>query len=305
VEQATPDGRSVTWQAAVSRAFAPLQVRPHGHGAVTGRLSAVDLDGVHIAALEADAQVVRRLQSLTGTAAGGWLTLGLQLSGSVVLRQDEVEAHLRPGELTVYDADRPFQLLFPTSFRSVAVQVPKRRLSALGVDLTCHGPLAVPEVSGTASILAPVLRALAAPRGAAVVPTSGHRLAASLLGMLAALLEEHAPASSAQNVLRLRIADHVRTHLPEPDLTPQRIARDLHVSVRALHRAFEAHQDSLAATIRRQRLEACRKDLLNGTLPVSSVGRRWGFDDPAHFSRAFKAEYGLPPGSYRERALAP
>jgi methylphosphotriester-DNA--protein-cysteine methyltransferase len=26
---------------------------------------------------------------------------------------------------------------------------------------------------------------------------------------------------------------------------------------------------------------------------------RWGFTDPAHFSRAFRAAYGMPPAEYR------
>ena len=29
------------------------------------------------------------------------------------------------------------------------------------------------------------------------------------------------------------------------------------------------------------------------------VGARWGFADPAHFSRVFKAAYGMPPGVFR------
>ena len=35
-----------------------------------------------------------------------------------------------------------------------------------------------------------------------------------------------------------------------------------------------------------------------------AIARRWGFDDPAHFSKIFKASYGEPPGQYRLRADA-
>jgi AraC-like DNA-binding protein len=34
-------------------------------------------------------------------------------------------------------------------------------------------------------------------------------------------------------------------------------------------------------------------------LPVGAIGARWGFVDPAHFSRVFKAAYGMPPGEFR------
>ncbi|GAA1293658.1 hypothetical protein GCM10009634_47350 [Saccharothrix xinjiangensis] len=34
------------------------------------------------------------------------------------------------------------------------------------------------------------------------------------------------------------------------------------------------------------------------------IALRRGFADPAHFTRAFRAAYGLPPGEYRARAAA-
>jgi len=35
------------------------------------------------------------------------------------------------------------------------------------------------------------------------------------------------------------------------------------------------------------------------TRPVAAVGARWGYPDPAHFSRLFKAAYGVGPRDYR------
>jgi AraC-like DNA-binding protein len=32
---------------------------------------------------------------------------------------------------------------------------------------------------------------------------------------------------------------------------------------------------------------------------VSAIAARWGLMDAAHFSRAFRAAYGLPPAEYR------
>ncbi|WP_082593086.1 helix-turn-helix domain-containing protein [Phycicoccus sp. Soil803] len=36
---------------------------------------------------------------------------------------------------------------------------------------------------------------------------------------------------------------------------------------------------------------------------MGAIAARWGFWDAAHFSRAFKAEYGCSPRAYRERCL--
>jgi AraC-like DNA-binding protein len=37
---------------------------------------------------------------------------------------------------------------------------------------------------------------------------------------------------------------------------------------------------------------------------VAAVGARWGYPDPAHFSRLFKTSFGVSPRDYRaSRAL--
>jgi transcriptional regulator GlxA family with amidase domain len=37
---------------------------------------------------------------------------------------------------------------------------------------------------------------------------------------------------------------------------------------------------------------------------VSAIAARWGLIDAAHFSRLFRAAYGLPPAEYRLTAMA-
>lgn len=64
----------------------------------------------------------------------------------------------------------------------------------------------------------------------------------------------------------------------------------------------------MAAWIRQRRLERCRRDLLDpalADLPVSAVAARWGLMNAAHFSRAFRAAYGLPPTEYRRAVSVP
>ncbi|MFF0345190.1 helix-turn-helix domain-containing protein [Kribbella sp. NPDC004875] len=42
----------------------------------------------------------------------------------------------------------------------------------------------------------------------------------------------------------------------------------------------------------RRRLERCRAELAGTDRPVAAIAASWGFADPAHFSRLFKATYG-------------
>jgi AraC-like DNA-binding protein len=103
-----------------------------------------------------------------------------------------------------------------------------------------------------------------------------------------------------------RIQAFIVLRLPDPGLTPAVIATAHHISARTLHRVFRAHQSTVSGTIRTLRLEHCRAELLDPrsvVRSVNAVGRRWGFADPAHFTRAFKGAFGMSPAAYRSRYL--
>ncbi|MFD5604307.1 helix-turn-helix domain-containing protein, partial [Streptomyces sp. NPDC127064] len=107
------------------------------------------------------------------------------------------------------------------------------------------------------------------------------------------------PAASPVDGLLRDIKAFVEDHLADADLSPASIAAAHHISVRYLHHLFQRDRRSVGAYVRRRRLERCRADLVAPALVrrgVGQVGRRWGFRDPAVFSRAFKSAYGVTPG---------
>jgi AraC-like DNA-binding protein len=109
-----------------------------------------------------------------------------------------------------------------------------------------------------------------------------------------------------QRMMLLRIYAFIEQHLGEPSLSPRRVATAHNVSLRYLHRLFESQNMTVAASIRRRRLEHCRKDLADPAfdgVPVSAIAARWGLADSAHFSRLFSRTYGLPPIEYRRSCL--
>ncbi|MCM4083061.1 helix-turn-helix domain-containing protein [Paractinoplanes hotanensis] len=85
--------------------------------------------------------------------------------------------------------------------------------------------------------------------------------------------------------------------LAHPELTPGLLARELHVSVRTLSRAFATSAEPAAAYIRRRRLEEARRDLAAGRT-VSEVAARWQFADTSHFVRSFRKRYDRTPAEY-------
>ena len=58
----------------------------------------------------------------------------------------------------------------------------------------------------------------------------------------------------------------------------------------------------MAGYVLAQRLEACRRDIEDRRLDATSItelAMRRGFNHPAHFSRAFKARFGITPSEWR------
>ena len=96
--------------------------------------------------------------------------------------------------------------------------------------------------------------------------------------------------------------DIANSRLAEPELSPAMLARELHVSVRTLQRAFAATGESVSAHIRYRRLEEARLALTApaGRLSVSELAAHWQFADSSHFIRAFKRHYGKTPTEYAQ-----
>ena len=98
----------------------------------------------------------------------------------------------------------------------------------------------------------------------------------------------------------------INRDIQDGDLSPARLAKQLNVSVRQLHRIFEDHDDSVCRFILRSRLQRCASDLQSTSesrSSITSIAYKWGFSDSAHFSRSFKKQYGVSPKQYRSAHL--
>jgi AraC-like DNA-binding protein len=138
-------------------------------------------------------------------------------------------------------------------------------------------------------------------------PGTAVRLAGNVVDLMSTVLAERLDAipgdpGVGHRALMMRITAFIESHLGEADLAPAEIATAHHISLRQLHKLFHANGTTAAGWIRQRRLEHCGRDLRDpryAAWPVAAVGARWGYPDPAHFSRLFKATYGMGPRDYR------
>ncbi|MFD9302881.1 helix-turn-helix domain-containing protein [Streptomyces sp. NPDC060048] len=279
-----------------------------------GTATALDLNHVDLSGFAFSPMSARRGAGNIRRADPENYFLFLVHGSPVGLEQNRSNALLRAGDMALFDSSHPLSCEFLDEGRLSRVSLLRVPRSALPLpqdhaNRLLGTRLAPGTVSG--ALLASYLTGLRthAERSA---PAELSRLGSVGLDLCAAYLAAQSggpgalPAETRRQVLLARIRAFVNHNLPDPRLGPDTIAAHHHISVRLLHSLFREEPETVAATIRRLRLERSRADLADPRLGHSKVGEiaaRWGFRHPADFSRAFRRAYGMPPSDYRHLAL--
>jgi AraC-like DNA-binding protein len=309
-----PAQRHDAWRAVVCDTLGPLDFRSEPGTPLRGEIAADRLGPVNVGLVETSTpHSVYRTPGLIRRDSPELYRVALAMSGRACLQQDGRTTRLGPGEFTIYDFTRPYELGYDSGVQLAVFSFPHEML-ALPPGLVA-GLTAVPvrTDTGTGALAAPLLRRVALDMDR-YQPASAARLSTVVINLVTAAVAEHAdqagalPAESRDHTLLIRIHAFIEQHLGDADLAPAAVAGAHYISVRHLYRLFEAQGTTVAAWIRHRRLERCRADLADpalGGAPVSAVAARLGLPDPAHFNRLFKRTYGMSPAEYRRTCLAP
>lgn len=269
---------------------------------------------VHVSTLRFPSLRSRRLERHISRSDPESYQLALTMSGRYRLAHAGRETMLARGDFVLYDSSRPFDALAMSCGTDpcalAIIQFPRASLPAaanraddlLGVALATQSPIGR-LVSGCVSELAGALDRYEW--------TVASPLATGAVDLFAAMcihgFDAHAqlPAETRRQVLVAQIGDFIDRHLADPGLSPGVVAAAHHISVRYLHKLFSSNELTVAERIRHRRLEHCHQDLADPRLrsrPIHAVAARWGLPDRAHFSRLFRATYGLSPSEYRRQS---
>ena len=96
-------------------------------------------------------------------------------------------------------------------------------------------------------------------------------------------------------------------NLRDPELNIGKIAKRLSLTASTVHRAWEGEADSLTNWIWSMRLKGAEQDLrrlAHHNKTITEIAYHWGFSSSAHFSRAFRQHFGVPPKEARESMRA-
>jgi AraC-like DNA-binding protein len=232
--------------------------------------------------------------------------------GRETVQQCGEPQELRVGDALIWDSEHParFTVWEPTSKRTLLIpravldEMTGRSWAAAGVVLDGAAP-ATRLLTGYLDLLAATLPTL----GLLAVTAARNATLELFVGAARpATLAQVGPAPGP--ALRAIMEAWIDRNLGSQEITPAAIAAAHGVSVRTVHRVFAAGDPavgdpgvarSVGAVVRLRRLARARDDLAVRAEPISVIARRWGFTDSSHFSRAFRAHFGMTPSDYRHR----
>lgn len=296
------------WKHLVAQSFVPLAAETDDADAFRGQMRSRVLDRMCIVEVTATSHQVHRTPALLARSDQRYFKLNLQLEGTGLLIQDNREALLRPGDLAIYDTNRPYTLAFEEQARMMVVMFPHDCLSLPPEYVGQLSAVRMAAGSGLTGIVGPFISQLAANLEILSGP-SGSRLATNALDLVSTMLHSELDMAPdrmrPQALLATSVREYIEANLADPQLSPATIAAAHFISTRHLHNVFHESGATVASWIRSQRLERARRDLrdpLHSGKSVGAVAARWGFVDAAHFSRTFRDAFGQSPSDWRRGA---
>lgn len=299
-----PAERPIAWREWMWRQFGGLESDLYGDTQFNGRVSTGQAGDVVLTHLEANRHRVIRSPQLARASDRDYLKIVAPLAGSAGVEQHGRETWVRAGHWAIYDTTQAYTVANPEWSEHLIVMLPRARLAQAGLHLA---PLMARQAHGGMGISRVALQTLHSTYQELphMGPAEAHGAGELVLQLVQLSLLELAgrhTAHSQREALRDRIRQTVAQHLRDPDLSVERLAQWLNCSKRHLHNAFADSSETLAASIQRQRLEACMRELRHPDQrcrSVTDIALSWGFGNPSHFSRLFRAHTGLSPSDYR------
>jgi AraC-like DNA-binding protein len=298
------------WRDSISVLFdvsprAPSAVADEEHSVLGAHLGAVLFGETRFVAQSFE----RSQRTIIGNGLDHYLVQCYTEGGYAGQAGDE-DVLLRPGDICILDLAQTLRTQNPRS-HLYSLVIPRDVLdAALGRARPRHGEMLRRE-SGAAQLLKEHLRTLGQCL-TGMAASEAPMLSEATVGMVAACFRPTAEARARAeaplaSATLSRIKRHIEARLDAPDLSPASLAAAFRVSRTTLYRMFEP-LGGVNAFIQARRLARAQLALLlpaNKDRQIHEIAFDCGFASEAHFSRRFRAAYGVTPTAWRREATVP
>lgn len=266
-----------------------------------------DLERLHIGSIKvvkarSSASQIIHSDNHTGRAPSDrHFIMHLQAHGQSVNQQAGRSVDLAPGDMTLCETGRPYELSFSNPASFLVLVLPAAEMLRRLPNLEDAVSLRISQQAGRTGILRSLIKAIWA--DSLHLPTQGRNddLQSLVLDAVAACLAPAFPRLECRALSRverdvLALADE---NFGKIDYGVQNIAEQTGLSVRSVQKIFASNGTTVSSYILRKRLEWAAQALAETDEKVICVAYEAGFNDHAYFTRSFRSAFGTTPSEYR------
>jgi AraC-like DNA-binding protein len=266
------------------------------------RIRGRSFGGLRFAAFDSTGHEIVRSPQHTSRFPDDHYLISLQQRGQSRIEQGGDAFALDPGEIALVDGQRPFRIGFPEAVSRVIAVIPRDTIDMRAPWLARAPARKISRASPYVDLARRHLLQLASEEES-LGESEAVLLTDNLCNLLALASARDTPVNALRPQLQIEaLLAFCRRHLSDPELTPQRAAAGLGISVRTLHLRFESVGRTFSRWLMDNRLEACGRALRDPqqrACTVSEIAYRLGFNDLSHFNKAFRARFDMTPGAWR------
>lgn len=310
--QVTVEQRLDYWLELVCAFYCKLDCEPPKDRAIFGSIEFSRVGDLHLTRLKSNGLRVWRSPQRVRAETDDHCIAIVAREGRLVVRQDDREALVQPGDFVFHDCTRPYELLFDATGHGLFVlRLPRTLLDSHVGNLEALTATTVPGQGAAGRLLCSMIETLYDDIGT-LHPSSALGVSEAITSVIGAGLRSLPGANlrKPSNITAYhlaRIKAHVHEHLRDPDLSVGAVAAAVGLSQDHVSKLFRGEGLSLPRLIWQLRLDACRRELCDprqAHRTVCDIAYSWGYNDATHFSRSFREQFGLSPREWRQQESA-
>lgn len=279
------------------------------HGAMALR----QVGRVNVAQIVAGGLRVVRTAGMMARASKECFLVGIQNAGHSELAQGGRLARLNPGDMAVLSSAKPFQLSFNGDFARTVLSFPADELRQLVPDVDAMTATTLDGQGTAARLFGQVARHYFDTDSSALPADAANHAASGLIEILAGTLSSQRTALPTRRPQLAcfhlaRIKQYAMETLHSPELSVASVSLALRISPAHIHRLFASEALTFSAWLWSYRLLVCKKELEEPSQShrtICEIAFAKGFSNSAHFSRTFRAKFGVSPRECRSAGVMP
>jgi AraC-like DNA-binding protein len=304
-----PRDRAAFWTEMVSRSIMNCDVVQTGDGPLHSELRGAMIGGLALADVEGSNMRARHTRAHIARAPAQFYYVGTQIAGTNCHRWGGQDILETLGDIFITDTQHTYEVDCERPFRQFLVRLPKAWIDARVSRPDCVGGMRLPRDLPMVRLFSSYARE-GFENAARMSADAAQMFESHCVELLALALDERLagsplPAQALREALFVRAGRLIALRFAEPDLTPDRIARALGVSTRLLQRIFAERDATVMARVWEERVRQAAALLGEPEAAhrsITEIAYACGFNDSAHFTRAFAARMALTPSQWRQHA---